>query len=144
MLEVEVGEDVALAVGGLAQHDAPRIHDHRAPSRVLSGGMLAELVGGDHEGLVLDRAGAHERAPVIARGGQRERGGQRHDPRPADGEDAEQLGEAQVVADRQAQLDACGGAREHDLLARLLQRRLAVGAPADLHVEHVNLAVHRR
>ena len=35
--------------------------------------VLADLVGGDDERLVLDRARAQEDLPVVARGGERER-----------------------------------------------------------------------
>ena len=35
-LEVELGDDVSLAVGGLRQHHAPRVDDHRAPAGMLS------------------------------------------------------------------------------------------------------------
>ena len=69
--------------------------------------------------------------------------GTRDHARAAHGEDPVELGEAQVVADRQPQLDAVGGLREDDLIARLLELGLAVGAPADLHVEHVQLAIDR-
>ena len=103
--------------------------------------MGADLVGGDHERLVLDRPGAQERLPVVARGGQREGGGHGDHACAAHGQDAVQLGKAQVVADGQPQLHAIGGLRGDDLLARLLERRLAVRAPAQLHVEHVQLAV---
>ncbi len=104
-------------------------------------GVRADLVGRDHERLVLDRPRAHERLPVVARGRQGEGGRERDDARAAHGEDPVELGKAQVVADRHAQLDAAGGAREHDLLARLLELRLAVDAPVHLDVEHVDLAV---
>ena len=75
--------------------------------------------------------------------GQREGGRQHDDARAARRERAEQLGEAQVVADRQAQLDAVGGRAQHDLLAGLGDGGLAVGASLDLDVEHVQLAVGR-
>ena len=103
--------------------------------------MLADLVGGDHERLVLDRPRPHERLPVVARRRQREGGRDRDDPRTPDGEDPVELGEAQVVADRQSEPHAAGRLREHDLLAGLLELGLAVDAPADLDIEHVHLAV---
>ena len=58
---------VALAVGRLREHEPPRVDDHRAPAGVLAAGVLADLVGGDHERLVLDRARAQQRLPVVAR-----------------------------------------------------------------------------
>ena len=62
---------------------------------------------------------------------------------PRDREDARQLGEAQVVADRQAEAAAVGELGRDDLVAGRLVLGLAVGAPADLDVEHVDLAVDR-
>jgi hypothetical protein len=103
--------------------------------------MLADLVGGDHEGLVLDRACAKKDFPVIARRRDGERGGDRDDARAPHGEDAVELGEADVVTDREAELDAGGRVREHDLIARVLDVGLAVGVSADFDVEHVDLAV---
>ncbi len=148
-LEIELGADVVLAVGGLREHDTPGVDDHRASARAQPAGMGSDLVGGDHERLVLDRARTHEHLPVIAGGRQGEGRGQGKDPRAGHGEDAKQLGEAQVVADRQAQIDARraglagGGLAEHDLLAGQLDVGLAVGAPVDVYVEHVQLAIHR-
>ena len=142
-LEVEVGDRERLGVRRLGEHEPPRVDDHRAPAGAVAGRVLADLVGGDHERLVLDRAGAQQDLPVLARGGERERGGHGEDARAAGGELAVELGEAQVVTDAQAQLDAVGGRREHDLVARLVGLRLAVDAAADLDVEHVDLAVGR-
>ena len=105
--------------------------------------MGTDLVGGDHERLVLDRSGAQQRLPVVARRRQRKRRRQHDHARAAHGEDPEQLGKAQVVTDRQAQLHAVGGYAGDDLLARLLDLGLVVGAAVDLDVEHVHLAVHR-
>ena len=60
-----------LAVGGLRQDDAPRVDDHRAPAGPQSRRVLADLVGGDDEALVLDRARAQQDLPVVARRRQR-------------------------------------------------------------------------
>src|SRR5437763_6849974 len=116
-LEIKLRHDVALAVRGLRQHQTPGVDDHRAPARAVAGGMRANLVGCDHEGLVLDRPRAHEGLPVIARGLQGE--GRRHDYHlgAANGEDPVELGEAQVVADGQPERDAVCALREDDLLA---------------------------
>jgi hypothetical protein len=110
---------------------------------VVAAGVRPDLIGGDHEQLVLDRARPHEDLPVVARRRQRERGRQRHDARPAQRERAEELGEAQVVADRQSQLHPAGELAQDDLRAGLRDGGLAVGAPRDLDVEHVQLAVGR-
>ena len=80
---------------------------------------------------------------MLARGREREGGGDGDDARAAARELAVELGEAQVVTDAQAQLDAAGGARDDDLVARLVGVGLAVAGPADLDVEHVDLAVGR-
>ncbi len=107
----------------------------------MAGRVRADLVGRDDEGLVLDRPRPDQRLPVVARRRQRERGGNRDDPRAPDGEDPVELGEAQVVADGQAQGRAAGGFRQDDLGARILGGRLAVDGARDLDVEHVDLAV---
>ncbi len=70
------------------------------------GRVLADLVGGDDERLVLDRARAQEDLPVVARRRDGEGRGHGEDARAADREDPVQLGEADVVADRQAEPDA--------------------------------------
>ena len=80
------------------------------PPEALPGGVLADLVGGDDEALVLDRAGAQQHLPVVARRREREGGRQREHARAAQREDPEQLGEAQVVADGHAQLGAVAAA----------------------------------
>ena len=105
-LEVEVGDDDPLGVGRAGQDDAPRVDDQRAPARPQAGRVLADLVGGDDEGLVLDRAGAHEHLPVVAGGRHGEGAGQGEDARAAQGQHAEELGEAQVVADGSARAGA--------------------------------------
>jgi hypothetical protein len=61
--------------------------------------MRADLVGRNHECLVLDRPRADQDLPVRRTGDLRERRGQRDHTCASDGEDPEQLGEAQVVAD---------------------------------------------
>ena len=100
----------------------------------------ADLVGGEDEDLVLDRAGAQQHLPVVPAGGGGEGRGDGEEAGAAQGEDAEQLREAQVVADGETKDRAVDGRRD-DLLARLLEVRLAVGDAADVDVEHVDLAV---
>src|SRR5687767_8702340 len=103
----------------------------------------ADLPRGDHERSVLDRTGAQERLPVRAtRYGcecrrNRERGGA------AQSEDAEELGEAQVVTDREPKLELAG-AGGCDVLSRALVLGLPVFGSLDLDVEHVELAVGGR
>ena len=100
-----------LGVRRLREHDAPGIDDQRAPARVRCPRPDdADLVGGDDVGLVLDRPCAQQDLPVVARGREREGGGHEQHARAAQREDPVELGEAQVVADAQAQLDAAGRA----------------------------------
>ena len=73
------------------------------------GGGLAVLVGGEHEGLILDRPGAQQHLPVIAAGRQGEGRGNSEDLGAADGKDAEELGEAQVVTNAEADRDLLDG-----------------------------------
>src|SRR3954454_19974345 len=51
-LEVEVGDDVRLGVGGLREHDPPGVEADRPPAVAQPGRVAADLVGGDDEGLV--------------------------------------------------------------------------------------------
>ena len=57
--------------GAWREHDAPGVDDHRAPAGAQARRVLADLVGGDDEALVLDRAGAQQDLPVVARRGER-------------------------------------------------------------------------
>src|SRR4051812_17421811 len=68
-VEVEVGDHLRLGVRGLREDEPPGVDDHRAPAGAQARGVAADLVGGHDEALVLDRAGAHQHLPVVARGG---------------------------------------------------------------------------
>ena len=87
--------------GGGGQHRAPGVDDRRVPVGVEVRRRLADLVGGEDEGLVLDRPRAQQHLPVVAAGGRGEGGGDGDQTGAAHGEDPVQLGEAQVVADGQ-------------------------------------------
>ena len=63
---------------------------------------LADLVRGEDEDLVLDRPRPQQHLPVVAPGGRGEGRGHGDQPGAAHGEDPEELGEAQVVADGEA------------------------------------------
>ena len=140
--EIEVGDDRGLGVGGGRQHHPPGIDDHRAAAGAVAGRMLADLVGGDHEALVLDRTGAKQRLPVVAGGREREGGRDREQLGAALGQGAVQLGEADVVTDGHAEGVAAVAERGHDhLVPGLLASRLGVHGPIDLDIEHVELAV---
>ena len=67
-LEVELGDDVALAVGGLARAPVPTGRRSSSARRSRGAAARAELVGGEHERLVLDRAGPQQHLPVVAAG----------------------------------------------------------------------------
>ena len=62
----------------------------------------ADLVGGEDEGLVLDRPRPQQHLPVVAPGGSGEGGGHGEQAGAAQGEDPEELREAQVVTDAEA------------------------------------------
>ena len=66
----------------------------------------APLVRGHDVALVLDRAGAEQELPVVLAGEERERGRHGDELGALDGEDAVELGEAEVVADGQPELPA--------------------------------------
>src|SRR4029077_12143935 len=53
-LQVRLREGVAPRVAGPGEHEPPWVDDHRTPAGVLVGRVGSELVGGDHEHLVLD------------------------------------------------------------------------------------------
>ena len=63
LAEVEVGDRDALALGRSGEDLAPGVDDHRVAPRVVVRRGAAVLVGGDHEELVLDRAGPQQRPP---------------------------------------------------------------------------------
>ena len=63
--------------GACGEHRSPRVDDHRVAVALVVGRMLADLAGGDHEGLVLDRARAQQHLPVGPAGRHGERRRQR-------------------------------------------------------------------
>ena len=104
--EVEVGGDEALLVGGGGEHRAPGVDDHRVPVGAVVRRRLADLVGGDDEGLVLDRPRPQQDLPVVAAGGEGEGRGHGEQAGAAQGEDPVELREAQVVADGEPERSA--------------------------------------
>src|SRR4051812_31367285 len=97
--QVDCRGEHGLLLARLRQRDAPRV-DHRGVAAEAVASLCAGGVGRHHEALVLDRAGAHENLPVL-QAWMRPLGGQEHQQRAIVREPAEQLGEAQVVADGQ-------------------------------------------
>ncbi len=105
--------------------------------------MRADLVGRDHEALVLDRPRPQQHLPVVARRRERERGRHGDHLGAAHGEDPVQLGKAQVVADAHAEPRRRRPSSETTISSPGLlgaPTRAYVGA-VDLDVEHVDLAV---
>ena len=99
------------------------------------------LAGREHEGLVLDSAGAQQELPVGHAGQQREvrRDGQ-HRRAAVERERAVELREAQVVANCEPEADAVDVGDDR-LGTGLGAVGLAVADPADVHVEEVDLRV---
>src|SRR5918997_183242 len=126
--------------GGRSRGPRARPSPCRAPGRARPpagadpGRRLADLVRRDDEALVLDRPRAQEDLPVVARRRLGERGRDGDHRRALDGEDPRQLGEAEVVADRQPELRAIRELRRDRLVSRRLVLGLAVRAAADLDV----------
>ena len=141
-LHVELPEHHGIAVRGLGEDRSPRIDDHRAPVGPLAPRLLPEVAGADQVALVLHRPGAQQKLPVVAAGGERERGRHHQQLGPAQREDPVQLGEAQVVTDAQADGPALHVHR-HDLLPRILHVGLTVNVAGDVNVEEVDLPVGR-
>src|SRR5688572_13173928 len=71
LVQIEVGEREPDAVRRAGDHPPPRIHDEAVPEVAALPVMRTPrppLRGGDHERLVLDRAGAKEHVPVVLAG----------------------------------------------------------------------------
>ena len=92
-------------VGRLGHDRPPRVDDHRPPERRLTRGP-ADLRGRQDVGAVLDGAGPEQDLPVVAARSFGEVGRDREDLGPGQRECPVQLGEAQVVADRQPDPDS--------------------------------------
>ena len=105
--------------------------------------VVAALRGREHERAVLDGAGAHQHMPVRLAGLPRERRGDREEGRAGLGERAIERGEAQVVADGEAE-PAPRQVGEDREIARPVAARLAIALAAfEIDVEHVDLVVAR-
>jgi hypothetical protein len=79
---------------------------------------------------------------MIAAGALREGRRQHDQPDATQGKDAEQFGEAQVIADRQTQGDALGFGAD-DLAARHHRGRFVETCPRHIAIEEMNLAIRR-
>src|SRR5262249_2899825 len=139
--QVQIGNRDAHRVRRLCDDRSPRIDDHAAtvtgPARVV----VTDLGSGHHVALVLDRARPQQYLPVVTTGMHHK--GRRHDQdiRARDGETLVEFREAQVIADRQAELyvfDWC----DDRLHTRRHGARLVVGdATGDLHVVQMDLSI---
>ena len=96
-------QDARFIVIEFADNPAPRVDDQRMAEGLAPVLVQAALRGADHEGAVFDGAGADQCVPVRLAGltGERRRRGQ--DGSPSHRLAAEQIGKAQIVADRQPQ-----------------------------------------
>ena len=105
---------------------------------------LPQVAGRREPALGLDRPAADQRLPVVLAGGQGEGAGQEDDLGALFAQLPEQVGEADVVADRAADLDAVGFVGD-DLIAGAVAVAFAVaGAVGGDDVEQVHLAVARQ
>ena len=103
-----------LAVRCACQHKPPRISDQRSPTRPVPRGMGPDLVCGEHEALVLDRAGSQQHLPVIATGVHHEcRRDHQHGGRLDRRQLPVELRKPKVVADREAEPYAIDIQRNH-------------------------------
>ena len=144
-LEIDLGERQPWAVRRRADHLAPRIDHDRVAVAVAQAAVvvLAALRRRDDVALGLDRPRAQQRVPVVLAGHQRERRRHGEDLRALPHQRGVELGEAQVVADGEAERADCGG-RGHELGAgsdggRLLEADVL----GDVDVEEMDLAVDR-
>src|SRR5215218_1234131 len=143
VVEVQGCQGVAVAVGARGEYGPPRVHDHAPPVGPAPVGLAAPLRRSYHERLVLDGAGPKQYLPVVLAGLQREGCRDRQDLGSAQRQEAVELREAHVVADRESH----GGRarfRRDDLVAGRDVRALQVLFIGDLHVEEVDLPVDRR
>ena len=139
-VEVEVGGDEALPVGGLREDHAPGVDDHRSPVAAVVRRRISNLAAATMKtwsSIALARISTSQwsrpvrsvkaEGTVITRA-------------PAQGEDPVELGEAEVVTDGQPDLHPVASPSAISLTG-LLDGRLPVGDVADVDVEQVDLAV---
>ena len=133
---------IATDIGRLGDDRAPRIDDHRTAERRLAG-RSADLRRGEDVRGVLDRPRPEQHLPVVAPGALREVGRDGQDRRAGQRERAVELGEAQVVADRQADRGAVDRGRDQPVAGRHPGRLGVDRTGLDRDVEQVDLAVPR-
>ena len=122
---------------------APRVDDHGVAPGLAAILVAAALGRGEHPRACLDGTRAQQHLPMSLPGGTGEGAGHRQHTRPRLGEQAVEIGEAQVVADREPDDSRCGGG-DHGTVAGFVVRRLLPAlSAADLDIEHVDLVVAR-
>ncbi len=121
--QIQGGDGHALTLLDPGQYPAPGVDDHAVAEGAAPAGVVSPLGRGQHEGQVLHRPGPQQQLPVREPCGVGEGGGQGDDvggrPQP------EQLREAQVVADPEAQ-QSPGQGMAHHLPARGHGRGLVI------------------
>src|SRR5262249_13106999 len=115
---VELGRDNGVLVRGLRENDAPPVDNRRAAVTRSPRRMNAPLRRGGDKALVLDRTRPEQQLPVILARVEREGCRHSHELGPSEREHPKELGEADVVANRQPHVPARDRA-EHGLDSRL-------------------------
>src|SRR5215469_3439045 len=105
--------------------------------------VLAALRGGQHEGAVLDRAGAIKHMPMRFAGLLGEGRGDGEKRTSGFGERAIKRGEAQIVADRESEPSPRQVGGHADFTRSIIARLAVTLATVEFDVEHVDLVVAR-
>ncbi len=135
---IDVGDDNARATRQAIEYDAPGIDDHAVAMRLAAREVVAALRRRDDVSQIFDRARADQRLEMRAAGGGGE--GRGHDDDVHVRHRAVQLGETQVVADRQP--DAAERAvDDDDGVARLDEAGFLVALVAEVQAEQMDLVV---
>src|SRR4029453_4837422 len=137
---IDIADDDSGALLALGDDSAPRVDQHRMPVRAAPARMRPTLRRGQYVALVFDGAGSQQQVPMRSAGGRRERRG--HEDQCEIAETSVELGEADVVAYRQAYTTAgkldCDGLR-----SRFDRAALVVALVLVREREQVDLVVAR-
>ena len=140
---IDLGHDDAGLGAALGEDAAPGVDDQRMAEGLAAVLVLAALRGREHEAAVLDRAGAHRARANAPRRSAGEGRRDRQERGAGLGQRAVERGEAQVVADGQAE-PAPRQVGDHGELAGAVAARFAIAlAAGEIDVEHVDLVVAR-
>ncbi len=135
----------AYSVRGAGDHQAPRVADQGMPvghPRIVVAIEVPAMAGGRHQpALCLDRPCSQQHLPMVPAGLQREGRGQEDDLSARTPQLQEQLREADIVADGEAEGDVLR-LEGHHLLPRLEDGAFAIALAVGRHdVEEVDFAV---